>query len=243
MGRVEETTARQVPVTSTLIRHLPAAARPRERLQQEGAKALSEAELVAILLRTGTRGRSAIAVAQELLRRVPLSDLVSVPLEELAKTKGIGPAKAVQLKAAFELAKRLSRPRERLVIADPSVAAGAVRDEMRDLDREEFRVLLLTTKTTLIRIADVSRGTLNASLVEPREVFKDAIAASAAGLILVHNHPSGDPTPSSEDIAITRRLVKAGELLGITVHDHVILGRPTAGRDQDFVSLKQLGLL
>jgi DNA repair protein RadC len=161
----------------------------------------------------------------------------------LAKTKGIGPTKAIQLKAAFEVAKRLSRPRERIPVNTPAEAAQLVREEMRDLDREEFRVVLLNTKNALIRVADVSRGSLNASIVEPREVFKDAIAASAAGMILVHNHPSGDPTPSSEDIAITKRLVKAGELLNIAVLDHVIIGQRATGRDKDYVSLKELGLM
>ena len=114
---------------------------------------------------------------------------------------------------------------------------------MRLLDREEFRVLLLNTKNGLIKKCEVSRGSLNASIVEPREVFKDAIAASAASMILVHNHPSGDPTPSSEDIAVTKRLVKAGELLNISVLDHIILGHRPTKRDQDFVSLKELGLM
>ena len=230
-------------MTSYLIREMPEGERPRERLARLGAEALGDVELIAILLRTGMKGSSAVQVAQELLCRHSLEELVSAPVEQLAKTKGIGKTKAIQLKAAFELAKRLSRPCERTLINAPSDAAAAVRDQLQHLDREEFRVVLLTTKNTLIRVAKVSRGSLNASIVEPREVFKDAIAASAAGMILVHNHPSGDPTPSSEDIAVTKRLVKAGELLGIAVHDHIILGRRTPNRPQDFVSLKELGLI
>ena len=226
-----------------IIREMHEDERPRERLLRHGAEALSPAELVAILLRTGVTGKSAIQVAQELLQRHPLEELVSAPWESLAKTKGIGRAKAVQLKAAFELAKRLSRPRERRPVITPADAVNIVREEMRDLDREEFRVLLLNTKNALIRVAAVSRGSLNASIVEPREVFKDAIAASAAGVILAHNHPSGDPTPSSEDIAVTKRMVKAGELLNIAVHDHVIVGHAAEGRAQDFVSLRELGLM
>jgi DNA repair protein RadC len=241
VGRVQETT--QEIAAPYRIKALPAEDRPREKLQQRGAEALSDAELVAIFLRTGMKGRSAIDLAKELLARHPLNSLVSAPLEELAKIKGIGPTKAVQLKAAFEVAKRLARPRTRVPVNDPATAAGLVREEMRDLDREEFRVVLLNTKNLLIRVAAISRGSLNASIVEPREVFKDAIAASAASVILVHNHPSGDPTPSSEDIAITKRLVKAGELLNINVHDHIILGHHTPGRDRDFVSLKELGLM
>ncbi len=228
---------------SYLISHMPAEDRPREKLQQRGADALSDAELVAIFLRTGMKGRSAIDLAKDLLSRHSLEALVSAPLEELKKTKGIGPTKAIQLKAAFEVAKRLSRPRTRIAVNTPEEAAQLVREEMRDLDREEFRVLMLNTKNVLIRIADVSRGSLNASIVEPREVFKDAIAASAASMILVHNHPSGDPTPSSEDISITKRLVKAGELLNIAVLDHIILGQRTTARPQDFTSLKELGLM
>lgn len=240
MGRPEKAPQTKV---GNLIRELPADERPREKLQRHGASVLTEAELVAIFLRTGMKGRSAIELAKDLLQKHPLASLVSAPLEELSKIKGIGPTKAIQLKAAFEVARRLALPRERTAVNDPGIAAGLVREEMRDLDREEFRVLLLNTKNTLIRIASVSRGSLNASIVEPREVFKDAIAASAAGMILVHNHPSGDPTPSSEDIAITKRLVKAGELLNIPVLDHIILGHRTTGRDQDYTSLKELGLM
>ena len=240
MGRVEKTAQTKV---GNLIRELPKEERPREKLQRHGANVLSDAELVAIFLRTGMKGRSAIELAKELLGRHSLSALVEAPLEELSKIKGIGPTKAIQLKAAFEVAKRLARPRERFAVNDPATAAGLVLGEMRHLDREEFRVLLLNTKNFLIRVAGISRGSLNASIVEPREVFKDAIAASAAGMILVHNHPSGDPTPSSEDIAITKRLVKAGELLNIAVLDHIIVGLPDGRRDRDYVSLKELGLM
>ncbi|HUK82500.1 MAG TPA: DNA repair protein RadC [Verrucomicrobiae bacterium] len=230
-------------MTTYLIREMPPSERPRERLQRHGASALSDAELIAILLRTGVKGQSAVQLAQELLKNHSLSELVSVPLEALAKTRGVGRTKAIQLKAAFELAARLSRPREHTSVSTPAEAVAAVGNEMRSLDREEFRVLLLNTKNGLIRVAQVSRGSLNASIVEPREVFKDAIAASAASMILTHNHPSGDPTPSSEDIAITKRLVKAGELLNIAVLDHIILGQRTTGREQDYVSLKELGLM
>jgi DNA repair protein RadC len=241
MGRIKKTDQELTAPYS--IKAMPIEDRPREKLQKRGADALTDAELVAIFLRTGTRGRSAIDLARELLDRHPLGALVSAPLEELSKISGIGPTKAIQLKAAFEVAKRLSRPRDRIAVNEPATAASLLRETMRDLDREEFRVLLLNTKNSLIRVASISRGSLNASIVEPREVFKDAIAASAASMILAHNHPSGDPTPSSEDITITKRLVKAGELLNINVLDHIILGQPTAERAQDFVSLKELGLM
>jgi len=233
-------------MSSYLIREMPVEERPRERLKNRGPRALTEAELVAILLRTGTQGVSAVQLAQSLFQQFgTLDQLAGTPLETIAKTKGIGETKAIQLKAAFELARRLAEsagPALR-VITTPAEAADCVREDFRLLDREEFHVLLLSTKNGLLKICPVSRGSLNASVVEPREVFKDAITASAAGMILIHNHPSGDPTPSSEDIAITRRLVKAGELLGIAVHDHIILGRRVTGREQDFVSLKELGLI
>ena len=233
-------------MTTYLIREMPEGERPRERLKLRGAAALSDAELIAILLRTGMKGTSVVQLAQELLVKFrTLPELAGAPVEEIAQVKGIGETKAIQLKAAFELARRLSsNTRDKQTpISSPEDAAVVVREDMRLLDREEFRVLLLNTKNGLIKKCEVSRGSLNASIVEPREVFKDAIAASAASMILVHNHPSGDPTPSSEDIAVTKRLVKAGELLNIAVLDHIILGHRTTKRDQDFVSLKELGLM
>jgi len=233
-------------VTTYLIREMPEGDRPRERLKERGAAALTDAELVAILLRTGMKGTSAVQLAQQLLVEFrSLDELARAPVEAIAKVKGVGETKAIQLKAAFELARRLTgRPRDKpTTISSPEDAATALREDMRLLDREEFRVLLLNTKNGLIKKCSVSRGSLNASIVEPREVFKDAIAASAASMILVHNHPSGDPTPSAEDITVTKRLVKAGELLNISVLDHIILGQRTDGREQDFASLKELGLM
>jgi DNA repair protein RadC len=233
-------------MTTYLIREMPEGDRPRERLKERGAAALLDAELIAILLRTGMKGTSAVQLAQELLVKFrTLPELASATVEEIAKVKGVGETKAIQLKAAFELARRLSassRDKQK-IISSPEEAAACVREEMRTLDREEFHVLLLNTKNGLIKRAPISRGSLNASIVEPREVFKDAIAASAASMILVHNHPSGDPTPSAEDVIVTKRLVNAGELLNISVLDHIILGHRTAGRDQDFASLKELGLM
>ncbi|MBM3862290.1 MAG: JAB domain-containing protein [Verrucomicrobia bacterium] len=229
-----------------MIRDMPVSDRPRERLARLGPDALADAELIAILLRTGTKGMSAVQVGQELIKQFRTLDaLARASWEEIAKVKGVGQTKAIQLKAAFTLARHLrEHTHERqTIITAPADAAELVREEMRLLDRESFRVILLNTKNAWIKTCSVSLGSLNASIVEPREVFKDAITASAAGVILAHNHPSGDPTPSSEDIAITKRLVKAGELLGINVHDHIILGRRTEGRDQDFVSLREIGLL
>ncbi|HTS17186.1 MAG TPA: DNA repair protein RadC [Verrucomicrobiae bacterium] len=233
-------------MTTYLIREMPEGDRPRERLKERGAGALMDAELIAILLRTGMKGTSAVQLAQQLLHDFrTLEELARAPVEAIAKTKGVGETKAIQLKAAFELARRLSDGKrgEQRIISSPADAADVMREHMRLLDREEFHVLLLNTKNGVIKHAPVSRGSLNASIVEPREVFKDAIAVSAASMILVHNHPSGDPTPSSEDISVTKRLVKAGDLLNISVLDHIVLGRRSDGRDQDFMSLKELGLM
>jgi DNA repair protein RadC len=233
-------------MTTYLIREMPESDRPRERLKERGAAALTDAELVAILLRTGMKGQSAVQLAQVLIQKfVSLDELARASIEAIAGTKGVGETKAIQLKAGFELARRLTgRPRDKQPsISSPEDAAAVLREDMRTLDREEFWVLLLNTKNGLIKKCPTSRGSLNASIVEPREVFKDAIAASAASMILVHNHPSGDPTPSAEDVTVTKRLVKAGELLNISVLDHIILGHRTAGRDHDFASLKELGLM
>ena len=233
-------------MTTYLIREMPEGDRPRERLKERGAAALTDAELVAILLRTGMKGQSVVQLAQVLIQKfVTLDALARASVESIAGTKGVGETKAIQLKAAFELARRLStgsRDKQRS-ISSPEDAAAIMREEMRTLDREEFWVLLLNTKNGLIKKCPTSRGSLNASIVEPREVFKDAIAASAASMILVHNHPSGDPTPSAEDVTVTKRLVKAGELLNISVLDHIILGHRTVGREHDFASLKELGLM
>jgi DNA repair protein RadC len=229
-----------------LIREMPEDERPRERLWKHGAEKLKTEELIAILLRTGMKGKSAVALAAEMLAENGNSLNALAKLEQalLAKKKGVGCIKAIQLKAAFELARRIAaEDHHRLPVDDPGKAAACVREEFRSEDREVFRVLLLDTKNRLIRISKVSVGTVNASLVEPREVFKEAIAHSATSVILAHNHPSGDPTPSSEDIAITKRLVKAGELLNISVHDHIVIGLPAVGSDRDYVSLKELGLM
>ncbi len=233
-------------MTSYLIREMPESDRPRERLRQHGPAALKTEELLAILLRVGMKGKSAVQVAQELLKRYEnrIDLLARAPWGMLAKIDGIGPDKATQLAAAFELAARVADARrESRVITEPSQAAQVLRERLQNLNKESFRLLLLNTKHELIAAPEVSLGSDNASIVEPRVVFREAFTFSAVSVILVHNHPSGDPTPSSEDIAITKRLVKAGELLGINVHDHIILGRRTEGRDRDYVSFREMGLL
>lgn len=229
-----------------LIREMPAEERPRERLWRLGPEALRTDELIAILLRTGTAGRSAVTLAQQLLRQHndSLNALARAKAPMLAKLPGLGRTKAIQVAAAFELARRIVREQQfRMDVSTPEAAANCVREEFRTADREIFRALLLDTKNRLIHIACISTGTVNASLVEPRELFKAAIAYSATNIILAHNHPSGDPTPSADDIAISKRLVQAGDLLGIKVLDHIIIGLPTTHRPRDFVSLREMGLI
>lgn len=218
----------------------PAGERPRERLYVKGAEALADAELLALQLGTGTHGQTAVDLARTLLSRYgSLRGLAGRTAAELAGVKGVGRAKAVRLVAAFELTRRLrSRGNDdKVVLGGPEQVFGHFGPLMEDLKKEVFRVLLLDAQNGLLRDVVVSEGTLSASLVHPREVFKPAILESAAAVILVHNHPSGDPTPSREDIRLTRQLVECGRLLDLKVHDHVIIG---LGR---FVSLAQRGAL
>jgi DNA repair protein RadC len=228
--------------------------RPRERMRRLGPEALSNAELVAILLRTGAGGLSALDVARRLLsrgrggrhagtgadgaRHRDLRYLATASLEELIQVPGVGPAKAVQLKAAVELGRRISASNDaRPLVRSPRDVSALVMEEMRFLDREQFRTVLLDAKNHVLGIRTVSVGSLSSSIVHPREIFKEAIARSSAAIVLVHNHPSGDPTPSREDVEVTRRLVEAGRLLGIEVLDHVVVG------DKRYVSFKEKGIL
>lgn len=213
-------------------------------MAEHGPEALRNADLIAILLRTGLQGRSAIQVAEELVSRFgSLGRLAVASLDELCETKGVGRDKAVTLKAAFTLAQRMARELhgESPMLDEPEKVADLLREEMRDYEVEEFHVLLLNTRRRLIRKEMVSKGTLDSTVVHPRDVFKAAIAANASALILVHNHPSGDPQPSEADVRITRDLIRSGQLLKIDVLDHVILGRRAEGRDRDYASLRELG--
>ena len=213
--------------------------RPRERLERQGPQSLSNPELLAILLGTGAPGLNAVQLAQELLDEFGgLPGLHKADYGDLVKTRGIGPAKAAQLGAAVEIGRRLavSVPEDRPAIQSPEQAAELVMYEMGALSQEHLRVLLLDTRNQLIRIAEVYRGSLNTSLSRVGEVFRDAVRANAASVIVVHNHPSGDPSPSAEDVAITRAIVDAGRLLDIEVLDHLVIG---TGR---FISLKSKGL-
>lgn len=207
---------------------------------QYGAQALSHAELLAILLRTGTRRESAITIAQRILGQSGgLRGLADSGVEELVEIKGVGPAKAVQLKAAIELGRRMSASRlsETVVIRSPQDAAELLTEQLRYLQKEHFVCLFLNTKNHVIAQETLSIGSLNASIVHPREVFRAAIKYSSASIVCAHNHPSGDPSPSPEDIAITKRLVESGQIIGIDVLDHIVVG------DGRFVSLKEQGLM
>lgn len=229
----------QVPYMH-MLRDLPAEERPRERMLQYGAGALSHAELLAILVRTGTRKESAIHIAQRMLTAAGgLRGLVDLSLDEMLHTKGIGPAKAIQLKAGIELGRRLAKTRrpEAETIRSPQNVAELLMEQLRYLQQEHFVCLFLNTKNHIIAQETLSIGSLNASIVHPREVFRAAIKCSSASIVCAHNHPSGDPTPSPEDIQLTRRLCEAGEIVGIDVLDHIVIG------DGKFVSLKEQGLM
>lgn len=209
------------------IQEWPIQERPRERLAQVGEKNLSTAELLAILIRTGKRGESAALIAQKLLVRFGgLKGIAAASLQELSQISGIGPAKAVSLKAALELGRRLIRDNgdEKIVLNSAQEIFELYREEMRHQDREVLIALHLDTRKQLIAEEVVSVGTLNSSLVHPREVFRRAIKNSAAALVLLHNHPSGDPTPSAEDIEVTERIQEVGKLVGIPLVDHLIFG-------------------
>lgn len=222
------------------LKEMPAELRPRERLLSVGAVSLSNIELLAILLRTGTKQMSAVDLAAQLFAHFKdLTGLLDATVEELAVVKGVGPVKAVQIKAALEIGRRLALmpATKRTIIQSPDDAALLMMDNMRYLDREHFKAILLNTKNQVLAVETISIGTLNSSVVHPRELFKVAIKKSSANIILVHNHPSGDPTPSREDIDITRRIQEGGEILGISVLDHLIIG------DNKFVSLKSKGII
>jgi DNA repair protein RadC len=223
---------------SLMIRDVPQVERPRERLISDGPESLANHELLAILLRTGTKDESALQLAHRLLNHFEgLRLLKDATIEEMTSIKGIGAAKAVQILAAIELGRRIHRLRydERYVIRSPEDGAKYVMEDMRFLSQEHFVCLYLNTKNQVIHRKTVFIGSLNASIVHPREVFKEAIKRSAASIICAHNHPSGDPTPSREDIEVTKRLVECGRMIGIELLDHLIIG------EQKFVSLKEKG--
>jgi DNA repair protein RadC len=223
-----------------LLRDVPNEERPRERMRNFGAPALSNAEVLAILLRTGTINESAVTLAQRILNECgQLRNLTDLTYDQLIAIKGVGEAKALQIQAGVELGRRLARTQQAdmVTIRSPEDAANVIMEDMRHLKKEHFVCLFLNTKNQVMGVETLSVGSLNASIVHPREVFRAAIQRSSAAIICAHNHPSGDPAPSPEDIQVTDRLVEAGQVVGIDVLDHLIIG------DQKFVSLKEQGLM
>jgi len=224
---------------SFTIHDLPTSERPRERLQKFGVEALSAQEVLALILGRGIAGESVMITAQRLLSQFGnLKGIASASVEELSQVRGIGVAKASQIKAAFELANRLedySASGDKRLVKTPDDVVGVVRSRLRGKKKEHFLALLLDTRNRLIKVSEISIGSLDTSIVHPREVFQEAISASAASVIFVHNHPSGDPEASEDDIKLTKRLAQAGEIVGIDVLDHIIIC------DKKYLSLKRGG--
>lgn len=222
------------------IKDIPTNERPRERLIKYGESVLSNAELLAIILRTGNKNESAIDLSRRILsQNGGLSYLAKASAYELSEINGIGIAKACQIKSCIEIGKRLltSKEKDNVKISSPDDIAYLVMEDMRYLSKEHFRAIFLNTKNIVISIKDISIGSLNSSIVHPREVFIEAIKMSAASLIVCHNHPSGDPSPSEEDIKVTKRLKEAGNILGIDLLDHLIIG------DGRYISLREKNII
>lgn len=229
-------------INAFTVRDLPLQERPRERLRKLGAEALSAQELLAVVLGRGVPGQSVMSVAQDLVTKFGcIKGLSEASLEEMIMIKGVGPARAVQLKAVFELGRRQEleseTPFDKYDITDPGSVVKAIRSSIREKAKEHFKLIILNTRNKILAIANISTGTLGATLVHPREVFRDAIQRNASSVILVHNHPSGDPNPSDEDLKITTRLANAGKILGIDILDHIIIGR------ESFCSLREKGVM
>ncbi|GEN45809.1 RadC family protein [Alkalibacillus haloalkaliphilus] len=223
-----------------LIRDVPASDRPRERLIEVGPQALSNQELIAILIGSGSKGQSALSLATRLLKHFEgLLLLRDASINELTSINGIGVAKAVQLMAALELGKRIHtyKTSDQYVIKSPEDGANFLMEDLRGLKQEHFVALYLNTKNQIIHRRTIFIGSLNSSIVHPREVFKEAIKHSAASVICAHNHPSGDPSPSNEDVHVTRRLYESGKVVGIELLDHLVIG------DHKYISMKEKGYL
>jgi DNA repair protein RadC len=226
---------------------MPVQLRPREEFERVGAENVSDAVLLALILRTGTKGMNVVEVSQRLLSAFgSLTALAKASVKEIQSINSIGPVKAQMIKAAMELAQRLTRESvgESPMVVTPEQAAAVLRERARVLQHEVFWALMLDSKNRLIgEPQKISEGTLNSSLVHPRELFKKALQFSCASMILAHNHPSGDPTPSSEDIKVTKQLIGAGEVMGIKVLDHIVIGHRKYHNSTDFLSLREAGLV
>ncbi len=229
------------PERTYTVHDLPVSDRPRERLKRLGPEALSTAELIACIMGSGTRGDSVVMTSQKLLSEFGnLQNIASASIQELSRSRGIGEARAIQLKACFEIGRRLLDPDYAVKgkpVQSPEEAVASMQEKLRGKKREHFYILCLDTRNRVNNKRQISIGNLDSSIVHPREVFKDAISSLAASVIFVHNHPSGDLEPSSEDVNLTKRLVEAGELLGIPVLDHIIVS------DRGYTSLKSRNLV
>lgn len=247
MSMEAEQTEYRILQDSLRVCDMPAQLRPREEFERVGAANVSDAVLLALILRTGTKGINVVEVSQRLLSSFgTLTALAKASVKEIQSINSIGPVKAQMIQAAMELAQRLTRESvgESPLITTPEQAAAVLRERARILQHEVFWALMLDTKNRLIgEPKQISQGTLNSSLVHPRELFKKAVEHSCAAMILAHNHPSGDPTPSSEDIKVTKQLISAGEVMGIKVLDHIVIGHRKHNASTDFLSLRESGLV
>ncbi len=247
MVRKAEQSDYTVKSQSLRVCDMPAQLRPREEFERVGPENVSDAVLLALILRTGTKGMNVVEVSQRLLSAFgSLTALAKASVKDLQSVDSIGPVKAQMIKAAMELAQRLTRESvgESPLVTTPEQAAAVLRERARVLQHEVFWALMLDTKNRLIgEPKQISEGTLNSSLVHPRELFKKAVEHSCAAIILAHNHPSGDPTPSAEDIKVTKQLIGAGEVMGIKVLDHIVLGHRKLQNATDFLSLREAGLV
>ncbi len=227
---------------SNTIKEIPELERPYEKCERRGAASLSDEELLAVLLRTGTRGENALALARRILYHAGETGILGIhqfSMERLTAIKGIGRVKAIQISCISELAKRLSKAayQETLCFSDPGTIARYYMEDLRHGKQEQMKLLMLNTKSRLIGETDISKGTVNASLITPRELFIEALQKSAVYIIIIHNHPSGDPTPSRDDLLITKRIFDAGSLIGIELLDHIIIG------NNRYMSFREEGML
>ena len=240
-------TTYEIQPSSWTVHDMPERMRPREEAQRVGIENVSDDVLLALLLRTGVTGLNVVDLARGLIKRYgSLGNMAAASIDELSQVRGIGPGKAQILKAAFDIGKRLNAEKlpSRLKVRTPADVMSVLEDRARGLDHEMFWVLLLDTKNVLkCQPVDVSAGLLDASLVHPREVFREAIRSATAAVVLAHNHPSGDPAPSVEDVRITKQLVAAGNIVDIKVLDHVIIGKRGQTGHGAFVSMREDGLV